>query len=83
MQNNIINVKVKVSERVKRLHFVYPEQEACYSWAQGGWREGAMACLVESWELRCIMPGREDFIYGSIRSELKEICWHYLGDSAK
>lgn len=39
----------------------------------------AAACLVESWELRCITPGREDFIYGSIRSKQKEIWRRYLG----
>lgn len=50
----------------KRLHFFifylfsHPAQEA--QRGAGGLR-ASLACLVESWELRCIMPGREEFFF--------------------
>lgn len=54
----------------KRLHFFifffylvffpHPAQEAQRG-AAGS--RATLSCLVESWELRCIMPGREDVFY--------------------
>lgn len=37
------------------------------------------ACPVEIWELRCIVPGRENFIYGCIRNKQEEVWWRYRG----
>lgn len=67
----------KVSKRLKRLQFCIRLRKS--TTAKRGVDEKATACLVVSWELRCIMPGSEDFIYGCIRNKEKEIWQQYLG----
>lgn len=75
--NGVINAKLGESERMKRLHFCILLRKLATAKHEAS--ERATVCLSESRELRCIMAGREDFIYGSIRNKQKEIQEQYLG----